>query len=94
MGRQQFTRDEKQRRSDRSHVASRIGELRGEFAREMERLTDAGVGTAAAMDYLMCSVGDTSAAEWATARDVQEETVRRNLKRVARALGETVQYTK
>lgn len=93
MGRAQFSRDNERRRANRAHVAGRINELREEFAREMKRLTDAGVGPAAAMDYLMCSVGDSRTSEWARARGVKERAVKRNMKRVANALGETVEYS-
>lgn len=94
MGRAQFTRESQRRYNDRQHIASRTRELRDEFAREMKRLTDAGVGPAAAMDYLMCSVGDTRASEWAEARGVETRSVKANMKRVANALGETVRWTK
>lgn len=92
MGRAQFSRESKQRRSDQSSIRSEVDRRGDEFAREMQRLTEAGVGPTAAMDYLMCSVGDTSARAWADARDVKERTVKQNMKRVANALGETVRY--
>lgn len=93
LGRGQFDRSPSRQRQARRGVQNRLPELRDDFAVEMDRLTDAGVGTAAAMDYLMCSVGDTSVREWASARGVKETSVRRNMKRVATKIGETVQYT-
>lgn len=93
MGREQFTKDSKRKRSDRRHISGRMGELSDEFAREMERLRNAGVGSTAAVDYLMCSVGDSPFEEWAEARGVKPRSVKRNMKRVANALGETVSYT-
>jgi hypothetical protein len=60
----------------------------------MARCIDAGLGVAAATDFLMCSVGDIPIEEWAAARDVSARAVRRNMKKCARALGETVTFTK
>lgn len=78
--------------SQRSEIASRTANLRDEFSGEMKRLTDAGAGTVAAMDFLMCSVGEVPYEEWAEARGVSQEAVRRNMKRVAQSLGETVEF--
>lgn len=94
MGRAQFSEGSKKHRSNRNTIAARTDELRDEFASEMKRLTEAGVGPVAATDYLMCSVGETGTREWAKARGVQERTVRRHMKEVANALGETVKYNR
>lgn len=93
MGREQFTRESRKRRSDRRAIETRTRELRDEFSREMARLTDADVGAISAMDYLMCSVGDIPAGEWAEARGIDEPSVRRNMSRTANKLGETVTFS-
>lgn len=93
MGRKQFQSSSKRKRSNRSHIASKTKELGDEFAAEMKRLKDHGVGTVPAMDYLMCSVGDTTIDEWAEARGVQKYTVRVNMREVAQKVGEEVTFS-
>lgn len=94
MGRKQFSKESINEKRRRGRLNNRISNLSDDFAVEMSRLKDAGVGTVPAMDYLMCSVGEVSLVEWAESRGVSEDTVKWNMKQVANALGETVRYKK
>ena len=93
MGRGQFSDTQQHRRSDRSTIQSRTESMRDEFAREMKRLTDAGVTTAQAIDVLMCGLGEIAYEEWAEARGVSQEAVKRNIYRASTEMGESITYS-
>lgn len=92
MGREQFSSANQQARERHSNISSRTKNLRDDLAQEMKRLTDAGVSSQPAMDYLMCSIGEIPYQEWAEARGVKPESVKRNMQRVAQTIGGTVTY--
>lgn len=92
MGRHQFSDGLRRKRKWQNDIHSRTKTLFDEYSKEMNRLTEAGAGPVAAMDYIMCSVAEIPYEEWAEARGVNKSTVKQNIKRVANALGERVTY--